>query len=285
VRPLSDFESNVYSQFGEDGIVAECLRRISEVVDLDRWCVEFGAWDGVHLSNTCRLIREQQYSAVLIEGDPDRYEELKRNLPESRVKKVLQWVSLEGANSLDTILGNSEIPGDFDFLSIDIDSCDWHVWNSLKAFNPKVVCVEFNPTVPNACSFVQEADFSVKHGCGAKSLWDLGVQKGYVAVAGTMTNLIFVREDFIEAVLGDSRPSLDVLRPERNTTSYVFCGYDGEVILSQPIQLLWHGMSIGPRRLQVLPKWLRVFPDDYSFFQKLGFWFARGWWKITGGRR
>ena len=81
LNPLSEFAANTYSQYGEDGILAECLRRISKVAELDRWCAEFGAWDGVHLSNTCRLIREDGYSAVLIEGDPDRFKDLERNLP------------------------------------------------------------------------------------------------------------------------------------------------------------------------------------------------------------
>jgi hypothetical protein len=65
--PLAQYASDTYSQFGEDGIIAECLSRISAVAPLNKWCVEFGAWDGVHLSNTCRLIREEGYSAVLVE--------------------------------------------------------------------------------------------------------------------------------------------------------------------------------------------------------------------------
>ena len=34
--------------------------------------VEFGAWDGRHLSNTCHLVESRGYSAVLIEGDEKR---------------------------------------------------------------------------------------------------------------------------------------------------------------------------------------------------------------------
>lgn len=45
---LLDFKDNIYSQTGEDGIV----RKILEVLpEKDKWCVEFGAGDGVFLSN------------------------------------------------------------------------------------------------------------------------------------------------------------------------------------------------------------------------------------------
>ena len=36
---------------------------------LDNWCIESVAWDGVHLSNTCDLIQNKNYKAVLIEAD------------------------------------------------------------------------------------------------------------------------------------------------------------------------------------------------------------------------
>lgn len=42
-------------------------------------------------------------------------------------------------------------------LSIDIDGADYWLWRSLKdtAFRPRVVIVEFNPTIPNNIEFVQ----------------------------------------------------------------------------------------------------------------------------------
>ena len=51
---LLNYRSNIYSQNGEDGIISEILKRLN----LDQkklWCVEFGAWDGMHLSNTFAL--------------------------------------------------------------------------------------------------------------------------------------------------------------------------------------------------------------------------------------
>lgn len=63
---LLDYASNIYSQTGEGGVIAKILAMLPET---DHWCVEFGAWDGLFLSNVRRLIEENDYSAILIEGD------------------------------------------------------------------------------------------------------------------------------------------------------------------------------------------------------------------------
>lgn len=283
-RPLSDFESNTYSQCGEDGIIAECLSRISAVSELDQWCVEFGAWDGVHFSNTCRLIRERNYSAVLVEGDSDRFEDLKRNLPEERVLKFCRWVTLSGDGRLETILAETPIPRGFDFLSIDIDGCDWHIWKSVEAYRPKIVCIEFNPTIPNCVPYVQPSDFSIKHGNGPRALCDLADQKGYVLVAATVCNLFFVDAAFADAVLGDARPTLDELRSEDEYVSFVFAGFNGEVLSTGPVMLPWHSMKLGPKRLQVLPKSLWTYTHDYTFWQKLRYKFIRELLRLRYGK-
>lgn len=64
---------NVYSQNGEDGIISDILSRLPNS-DLNRWCVEFGAWDGKHMSNTFNLVERDDYSAIYIEGNPSYFE-------------------------------------------------------------------------------------------------------------------------------------------------------------------------------------------------------------------
>ena len=161
---LKQFKQNVYSQHGEDGIISEILHRISMTCSLDQWCVEFGAWDGLHLSNTARLIKEFGYSAVLIEGDTKRAKNLALNFPQSNVHAINRFISFEGENTLDNILSKTPIPSDFDFLSIDIDGVDYWVLDSMETVRPKIICIEFNPTIPNAVDFVQPKNFSVRQG-------------------------------------------------------------------------------------------------------------------------
>ncbi|HWE03123.1 MAG TPA: hypothetical protein VG326_12000, partial [Tepidisphaeraceae bacterium] len=63
---LNQYARNVYSQFGEDGILEQALRLLPV---RDKWCVEFGAHDGLTYSNSANLITAQEYRAVLIEPD------------------------------------------------------------------------------------------------------------------------------------------------------------------------------------------------------------------------
>ena len=120
---LLGHSSNTYSQTGEDGIIAKILSLLPET---DRWCVEFGAWDGIHLSNVRKLILESQYNAVMIEGDASKFQLLKNNYCDNEnVRVVNAFVGFERRNSLDKILSSYEIPKDFDFLSIDIDGNDY----------------------------------------------------------------------------------------------------------------------------------------------------------------
>lgn len=274
---LTTFKRNVHSQFGEDGIIEEILKRLNAAASTDGWCVEFGAWDGMHLSNTYNLIQNKNYKAVLIEGDAQKYETLKKNIPQDDVVKVCRFVSFEGENSLDAILRSTPIPVDFDLLSVDIDGCDYYILESLNLYCPKIICIEFNPSVPNEIEFVQPRNFSVKQGASAKSLILLGEKKGYSLVAVTESNVFMVRNDLLAAVVGTQSISLDQVRDDSAAKFFLFVAYDGTILSNKKeLKLDWHGNSIRIDQLQALPAVLRTFPPDYSFWQKILFrlWMA-----------
>jgi hypothetical protein len=77
---------------------------------------------------------------------------------------VSKLIELNGENSLSNQLISYQVPYDFELLSIDIDGADFHVWKNLTEFHPKVVVIEFNPTISNRIFFVQEADIRVHQG-------------------------------------------------------------------------------------------------------------------------
>jgi hypothetical protein len=119
---LLDHKKDVHSQTGEDGIIEAILSALGE---RDKWCVEFGAWNGQHLSNTWNLIHNSGYRAVLIEGDSSRYQDLCSTYNgNSRVVAVNAFVGFDPHNGLDSILADTSIPRDFDFCAIDIDGND-----------------------------------------------------------------------------------------------------------------------------------------------------------------
>jgi len=171
---LNQYKKNYFSQYGEDGILKNLL---SKIRNKKFWACEFGAWDGVTLMNTRKLILEG-YSCVLIESDNKKFQELYKNY--SKNKKVFclnRRVGFDPSNSLDSLLSQSPIPKDFDLLSIDIDGNEYHIWSDLKNYKPKIVCVEFNPTIPTEVEFIQKREMNVKHGSSLKSLAKLARKK------------------------------------------------------------------------------------------------------------
>lgn len=271
-EPLSSYRRDVYSQQGEDGIIDEVLARIGRVTQTDGWCAEFGAWDGIHLSNAYNLIKSKGYKSVLIEGDAHKHAELCRNIPFESAIKICEFISFTGENTLDRVLKRTPIPPEFDFLSIDIDGCDYFVLESLTLYKPKIVCIEYNSTVPNEVEFVQPKDFGIKQGASAKSITKLARSKGYTLVATTECNLIFVQDRLKEAVLGSAEPSLEELRDDSRYKTYIFSGFDGTIFTSSAyLAMPWHGLRLDNASLQQLPKYLRRFTADYTRLQRLAF--------------
>ncbi|MFN0193375.1 MAG: hypothetical protein ACKVP5_15615 [Aestuariivirga sp.] len=218
-------QANVFSQSGEDGIIEAIFEHIGT---RNKWCVEFGAWDGVHLSNTCNLIKNHDWFAVQIEGDTKKFQTLVKNFEgNSRVRQIEAMVGFtKGVDSLDDILSRTDIPSDFDLLSVDIDGNDWHIWDSLKDYHPRVVVIEHNGSVPNDVIFVQDRDMSVNEGCSLAALIRLGKEKGYEFCAVTTPNAFFVaKEEFPKLGIVDN--SIGALR--RSPIGRIFSGYNRKI--------------------------------------------------------
>ena len=127
--PLKDYERNDTSQYGEDGVIERALAVIG---DRSGWCVEFGASDGVYLSNTHRLINREGFSAVLIEASDTAVALQKRYEGRSDIFVFNPVVEFEGPIHLDACFASTPIVPEFDVLSIDIDGNDYHIWDSLR---------------------------------------------------------------------------------------------------------------------------------------------------------
>jgi hypothetical protein len=70
-----NYASNKTSQCGEDGILEHLFALLGLPADGGRgYCVDIGAWDGKHLSNTYSLVHEQGWGGLLVEADPTRAE-------------------------------------------------------------------------------------------------------------------------------------------------------------------------------------------------------------------
>jgi hypothetical protein len=165
-------------------------------------------------------------------------------------------------------LAKTPIPRQFDLLSIDIDGNDYHVWNAVERYEPRVVIIEINPTASNDLLFVQDADAGSNHGCSLRAVVDLAKTKGYELAATTRVNAIFViKSEFSKLGIQDN--SIDAMHFADFTTE-LFQGYDGRLFAVGLDVLLWQGRKIDHEALQIIPKGLRKYPPPkLTFLSKL----------------
>ncbi len=266
---LHSYKKNVFSQFGEDGIIEEIFNVLPAQDSYH--CVEFGAWDGIFLSNTHHLIKNKGWNGVLIEANEKKFEELKINC--SVLEKAIlihRKVDFEGENRLDEILAQTNVPLDFDLLSIDIDGNDYHIWDSLSVYSPKLVVIEFNFSIPSDIEYIQAKDFGVNHGNSLLALVNLGKEKGYELVATTDCNGFFVKKEYF-ALFEIANNTIQEIWDTENEAPRIMQMYDGTLVLSSSFQMPWNGKVVDKLDLQVIPKYARHFGDATSinWFKKV----------------
>lgn len=144
MKDLIDYRRRCIAQNGEEDVIS----RILEVVGVgNRFCCEFGAWDGIFLSNTRALILDG-WSALLIEGDAQKFRELEKNYANNAAVSVECAFVDNGDNSLARILERKGLAERrLDVLSIDVDGADFDHFVGLERLRslPRLVVVEVQP--------------------------------------------------------------------------------------------------------------------------------------------
>ena len=214
---LLSYRRNNYSQNGEDGVLEVIFQKIAKTLPKEKWCVEFGAWDGKYLSNTFNLV-QQGWKAVYIEGDPEKYQdllEISKKWKDMYPLHAYVGYKKEDQNKLDNLLKNTAIPNDYELLSIDIDSFDLDVWEAYSGM-PKVVVIEIDSNLKPG--IYNRYNIGSKNGNSFSSTILVAKKKGYELVCHT-GNLIFIRKDLIDKIGLDKRykENPDLLFLDNNT--------------------------------------------------------------------
>jgi hypothetical protein len=195
-------EFQVFSQFGEDGIIQFLVQR----VPFDsRVFVELGVEDYAE-SNTRFLLVHDAWRGVIVDASDAH----RRFLEESRlgwrntIDAVTAFVDRENVNA---IIERAGVSGPIGLLSIDLDGNDYWLLEAIDVVSPRIVVVEYNSlfgpdravTVPYDPAFVREE----KHwshlywGASLAALARAADAKGLALVAGNRAgnNAFFVRRD------------------------------------------------------------------------------------------
>lgn len=222
------YQHNVTSQWGEDGIIEEIFKRIGVK---NSYCVEFGAGKGTELSNVWNLISNKKWKAVLIEPNPDSFkiwEDIAKPYDKAIVL-INVFVTLEKGKTLEDILFSYHVPSDLDILSIDIDSNDYHIFKNIKKLKPRLILLEHNPTIPPPIELFQSYNEMPPFGSSLSANVKLAHEKGYKLATATITNGFYIREDeFSKLGIEEPRPE-DVFDDEAVT--WIFSAYNGTLYM------------------------------------------------------
>jgi hypothetical protein len=185
---LTNYEYNVYSQRGHDGII----KKIMSELNIDSgFFIEFGGWDGVHLSN-CRYLFEKGWSGCFIEADSNKYNTLVDNYKNTNIiclNKYVYPTILEG-DTIDILHKKYMNDINVDLLSIDIDGRDYEILEHL-VLKPKLIIIEggfsFHPCLRTKIPY-NEAKDNLQQPLYV--LCDLAKKKGY-------TPIVFNQDTFL----------------------------------------------------------------------------------------
>lgn len=156
------YGNNVYSQFGEDGILKECISRIGLIGGVS---VEFGAPTKQYCSNTYSL--------------PDNWVKHYFDINPSEPDVIKKEITPENIN---------ELP-DCTILSMDTDGADFFLWMVYEK-KPDIVIIEINSSLPPMTE-----SYSLEKGASYISMLKLGISKGYFLLCHT-GNMIFVLDKY-----------------------------------------------------------------------------------------
>ena len=191
------YRKNYFSQNGEDGIIEKLLDQLNLKQNL--FVCEFGAWDGIYLSNTFNLVTKYNATALMIEGDDERYKDLEKTSETNKnIIPIKKFVRPNGDNSLDKILEENNFPINFDLLSIDIDSNDLEVWQNCIKYKPKIIIIEINSNLAPDIIQVHNNKLGLI-GNSFRSTLEVSRKKGYTPITH-IGNLILLKNELLEKI-------------------------------------------------------------------------------------
>ncbi|GGP03066.1 hypothetical protein GCM10010992_09980 [Cloacibacterium rupense] len=204
INSLSEVEFQVFSQFGDDGIIQWLINYL----DIDnKTFVEFGVEKYIE-ANTRFLLFKDKWSGLVIDGDQRNIDFIKNDVVSYffNLKSTCSFITKDNISDLIKTRGFNDNLG---ILSIDIDGNDYWIWKNLDV-NPIIVISEYNAafglnhwTIPYKEDFVWDKEKNMYYwGTSLASLCDLAEIKGYSFIGCNShgNNAYFIRNDKLKGL-------------------------------------------------------------------------------------
>ena len=205
ISQLEEVEFQVFSQFGEDGIIQWLIHNV-EIEN--KIFVEFGVEDYVE-ANTRFLLMNNNWSGLVIDGSNENIRSIKewKYLWKYDLQAIAEFITKDNINQ---IISSAGINGDIGILSIDLDGNDYWILDAIDCVSPRILVCEYNNiygdkemvTVPYDRNFVRtEKHFSNLYwGASIMAFCDWAQRNGYYYMGSNSAgnNAFFVRKDCIE---------------------------------------------------------------------------------------
>lgn len=202
IRSLDEVAFQVFSQYGEDGIIQYV---ISKIEIPNKIFIEFGV-EYYTESNTRFLLMNNNWQGLVIDGNSKNIRFIKTDFIywKYNITAHCDFITKENIN---TLISNYTSCSDIGLLSIDIDGNDYWIWDAIEVVQPRIIICEYNSifgaaekvSVPYVADFEQtKAHFSnLYYGTSLAALCHLAEKKGYdfIGTPGTGVNAFFVRKD------------------------------------------------------------------------------------------
>ena len=206
IDSLAEVEFQVYSQFGEDGIIQWLIHNVK--ID-EKTFIEFGVEDYTE-ANTRFLLMNDNWTGFVIDGSEENINCLK-NWKYIWKYDLLAKTAFITKDNINQLIIDAGFAGDIGILSIDLDGNDYWILNAIDCVQPRILICEYNSvygdkeavSVPYDEAFVRtEKHFSNLYwgaSLGAFCYWAEKNGYYYVGSNSAGNNAFFVRKDCISA--------------------------------------------------------------------------------------
>jgi len=217
---LSDVEFQVFSQWGEDGIIEWLIHHAGPMPET---FVEFGV-ENYTESNTRFLLMHRNWRGLIIDGSHENIDYVRADRISWRheLHSVASFITTQNIN---TTIRSAGLEGEIGLLSVDIDGNDYWVLEAIDCVSPRFLIVEYNSafgdlhqiSTPYAADFVRSSKHysNLYYGASIAAFVALARKKGYTFLGSNRagSNAFFVRDDIFPRFAGKithmtARPSL-----------------------------------------------------------------------------